>query len=113
MHGTIAVTDYGWYEFLLHRELQEVNFWTPSDRRAFYAAEFSPFFFKLKAPHNAICGFGYFTRWASLPDWLAWDCFEEGNGCGSLAECANGSELFGVASTMCRKDRSPTLGASC
>lgn len=86
MHGTIAVTDYGWYEYLLHREIQEVNFWTPSARRAFHAPEFSPFLFKLKAPHNAICGFGYFTRWSSLPDWLAWDCFEEGNGCGSLAE---------------------------
>jgi antitoxin (DNA-binding transcriptional repressor) of toxin-antitoxin stability system len=55
MYGTIAVTDYGWCESLLHRELQEVNSWTPSDRRAFYAPGFSPFLFKLKAPHNAIC----------------------------------------------------------
>ena len=86
MHGTIAVTDFGWYQFLLARQLPEVNFWTPSDRRASHAPQFSPFFFKLKAPHNAICGFGYFARWASLPDWLAWDCFGEGNGCRSLAE---------------------------
>lgn len=86
MQGTIAVTDYGWYEFLRNRALPEVNFWTPSDRRGFRAPEFSPFFFKLKAPHNAIGGFGYFARWSSLPDWLAWECFGEGNGCASLEE---------------------------
>lgn len=86
MQGTIAVTDYGWYAFLSGRRLPEVNFWTPSDRHAFNAPQFSPFFFKLKAPHSAVCGFGYFARWASLPDWLAWDCFREGNGCESLED---------------------------
>ena len=84
MIGTIAVTDMGWYEFLSRRSLLEVNFWTPSDRRRFSAPEFSPFFFKLKAPHRAIAGFGYFAKWSSLPDWLAWECFGEGNGCESL-----------------------------
>lgn len=86
MHGTVAVTDYGWYEFLLGRGLPEANFWTPSDRRPLHAPSLSPFFFKLKAPHNAICGFGYFARWSSLPDWLAWDCFGEGNGSRSLSD---------------------------
>jgi putative restriction endonuclease len=86
MHGTIAVTDYDWYRFLLARSPSEVNFWKPSDRHVFRAPEFSPYLFKLKAPHNAICGFGYFARWSSLPDWLAWDCFGEGNGCRSLVE---------------------------
>lgn len=33
----------------------------PSDRRAFRAPEFSLFLFKLKAPHNAICGFAVDT----------------------------------------------------
>lgn len=84
--GTVAVTDSGWYEFLRDRRAPEVNFWTPSDRRAFRAREFSPFFFKLKAPANAICGFGYFARWSSLPDWLAWECFGEGNGCATYEE---------------------------
>lgn len=83
--GTVAVTDFGWYEFLNRRSLEEVNFWTPSDRRTFAAAPFSPFFFKLKAPHRAIAGFGYFAKWSSLPPWLAWECFGEGNGCGSGA----------------------------
>lgn len=86
MKGTIAVTDQGWYEFLRPRGLPEVNFWTPSDHHALRAPQFSPFFFKLKAPHNAIAGFGFFARWTSLPDWLAWETFGEGNGCATLAE---------------------------
>lgn len=86
MIGTIAVTDSGWYEYLSQQSLEEVNFWTPSDRRRFNAPEFSPFLFKLKAPHNAICGFAYFAQWSSLPDWLAWECFGRGNGCETLAE---------------------------
>lgn len=86
MHGTVAVTDFGWYEFLLAGAPEEVNFWTPSDRRRFFAPQFSPFFFKLKAPYNAICGFGYFATWSSLPDWLAWESFGAGNGATSLQE---------------------------
>ncbi|HEX7051137.1 MAG TPA: HNH endonuclease [Longimicrobiales bacterium] len=87
MLGTIAVTDQGWYEFLLQRpELQEVDFWRPSARRRFVAPEFSPFLFKLRAPHNAICGFGYLATWSPLPIWLAWETFGEGNGCATLAE---------------------------
>jgi putative restriction endonuclease len=87
MRGTVAVTDYGWYEFLRGRNLPEVNFCKPSARRSVHAPPFSPFFFKLNVRHNnAVCGFGYFTRWTSLPDWLAWDCFREGNGFSSLAE---------------------------
>lgn len=87
MTGTVAITDSGWYEFLLGRgELDEVNFWTPSARHAFNAPQYSPFLFKLKAPHNAVCGFGFFARWSKLPDWLAWDCFGTANGCDSLAE---------------------------
>lgn len=85
MDGTVAVTDFGWYTHLrAHPELEEVNFWKPSANRRFSAPEFSPFFFKLKAPHNAICGFGFFAGYATLPDWLAWDTFGIGNGCDSL-----------------------------
>ena len=39
-----------------------------------------PFFFKLRAPHRAIAGFGFFERYESLPAWLAWDSFGEMNG---------------------------------
>jgi len=83
--GTIAPTDVNWYRFLRDRGLDEVNFWTPSAHFAFRAPEFSPFLFKLKSPHNAICGAGYFARYSALPDWLAWEAFQEGNGSDSFA----------------------------
>lgn len=87
MTGTIAITDEGWYRFLAdHPEISELNFWTPSARRAFRAPQFSPFLFKLRAPHNAICGFAYFAQFSRLPDWLAWESFGLGNGCASFAE---------------------------
>jgi putative restriction endonuclease len=87
LEGTIAPTDFDWYAFLNSRgRLDEVNFWKPSAERAFRGDPMSPFFFKLKAPRRAICGFGWFVRYASLPDWLAWECFGEGNGCSSFEE---------------------------
>ena len=87
MQGVIAITDYGWYRFLSARpSITEVNFWTPSARTGFRAEPFSPFLFKLKAPHNAVCGFAYFAQYSRLPDWLAWEAFEEGNGCESFEE---------------------------
>jgi len=88
--GTIAVTDYYWYSTLLnYPELQEVNFWKPSAHKAFHAPLNSPFYFKLKSPHNAICGFGLFSRYSRLPDWFAWECFGIGNGCDSLEALRN------------------------
>jgi len=85
--GTIAVTDTGWYEFLRARaDLTEVNFWRPSAHREFRAPEFSPFLFKLRAPVNAICGFGYFARYSALPIWLAWETFGTANGCATRGE---------------------------
>jgi putative restriction endonuclease len=87
MVGTIAITDGGWYRFLAdHPEVTELNFWTPSGRRAFKAPQFSPFLFKLRAPHNSICGFAYFAQFSRLPDWLAWESFGFGNGCASFEE---------------------------
>jgi len=87
LEGAIAITDYGWYAFLSARpQLTEVNFWTPSARRGFRAERFSPFFFKLKAPDKAICGFAYFAQYSRLPDWLAWETFGAGNGCESFQQ---------------------------
>jgi putative restriction endonuclease len=82
MIGWLAPTDHDWYSFL-HQQGQsdEVNFWRPSARNRFLGDEFVPFLFKLKAPHNAICGFGFFARYAALPAWLAWDTFGVANGC--------------------------------
>jgi len=78
MRGTIAITDYGWYDRLRNQQgLDEVNFWKPSATRGFHADQFSPFIFKLRAPHNAVCGFGFFARYSRLPVWLAWECFDK------------------------------------
>lgn len=86
MTGTIAITDHGWYEFLLTQpDIDEVNFWTPSSHFSFKGQLGSPFFFKLKAEyHHAICGFAFFARYAALPDWLAWESFEIKNGVPNL-----------------------------
>lgn len=86
MDGFIAVTDPGW-----HRRLsatpgpKDANFWRPSPR-ALRLTVGTPFLFKLKAPHHAIAGFGFFAGFSVLPDWLAWDTFGEANGVADLAE---------------------------
>jgi len=82
LNGWVATTDYDWYRFLVGRpEFDEVNFWQPSGKQAFHAIRpGEPFFFKLKAPHNAIAGFGLLAKHDVLPDWLAWEAFEQKNG---------------------------------
>lgn len=81
MRGYVGVTDSGWYRHLQARpDLEEVNFWRPGTT-AFKALEPGGlFFFKLKAPHNAIAGFGQFARFEQMPLWLAWEVFGEANG---------------------------------
>jgi len=80
--GYIALTDPEWYSFLLEQpRLDEVNFWQPHGGRTFRRLKRGePFFFKLRAPHRAIAGFGFFERYESLPAWLAWDSFGQMNG---------------------------------
>jgi putative restriction endonuclease len=89
MRGFVAVTDPGWYERLAtlgrDRGPMDANFWRPSARRVVLTSG-TPFLFKLRAPANAIAGFGYFASFSVLPDWLAWDTFGEANGVASLAE---------------------------
>ncbi|HEY3174252.1 MAG TPA: HNH endonuclease [Candidatus Polarisedimenticolia bacterium] len=88
LRGYIANTDYDWYRFLSGQpELDEVNFWQPSGGRAFKAIPASsPFFFKLKHPHNAIAGFGIFARYERSTVSLAWDAFGVKNGAADLDE---------------------------
>ena len=80
--GYVGLTDPDWYSFLSDRpRVDEVNFWQPHGGRAFRAiAPGDPFFFKLRAPHKKIAGFGFFERYEALPAWLAWECFGEMNG---------------------------------
>lgn len=85
MKGWIANTHHDWFDFLAQKPFwPEVNFWNPSDFYAFRGEPGSPFFFRLKSPRNVIGGFGYVQRFARLPEWLAWECFGEGNGAPSF-----------------------------
>lgn len=87
MEGWVAVTHSDWFDFLARQpQREEVNFWSPSDYYAFHGTPGAPFFFKLKAPRNAIGGFGYVASFTRLPEWLAWECFGEGNGASSLED---------------------------
>lgn len=83
----VAVTDEDWFRQLrLMPDLEEVNFWAPSDAsfRALKPGEL--FLFKLRAPHNTIVGGGVFAYSNSLPCSLAWEAFREANGATSAQE---------------------------
>jgi putative restriction endonuclease len=89
MRGYVGVTDLHWYRFLRDRQLTEANFWTPSGK-VFKALEpGETFFFRLKAPISAVAGFGTYVTSHRMPDWLAWETFGAGNGCGSLKELSD------------------------
>jgi putative restriction endonuclease len=80
IRGTVRVTDTSWYEFLRTRaELDEVNFWLPGATPT-RDLPGTPWFFKAKAPVNAIVGGGFFLRYDSMPMSVAWDAFGEKNG---------------------------------
>jgi len=86
MNGYVAVTDLGWYERLSRTPgPKDANFWRPSARQFARLEVGTPFLFKLKAPQDAIVGFGFFAGFTILPDWLAWDTFGEANGVDGLA----------------------------
>jgi len=88
LKGYVAATDFDWYRRLAGAgDLEEVNFWQPSGYRAIRSIQpGEPFLFKLKSPHNAICGFGLFARGSELPASLAWEAFQKCNGVESLEE---------------------------
>lgn len=81
MRGFVANTHHDWFDFLAReKSWDEVNFWNPSSYYTFRGEPGSPFFFRLKSPRNAIGGFGIVSRFDKLEEWLAWECFEQGNG---------------------------------
>jgi putative restriction endonuclease len=87
VQGWVANTHSDWFDFLARKRVwEEVNFWTPSDYYAFHGLPGAPFFFRLKSPRNAIGGFGYVASFSRLPDWLAWECFGEGNGASNFTQ---------------------------
>jgi len=85
VRGYVAITDFDWFEFLAARQPldDEVNFWQPS-AHGFRAPPGTPVFFKLKAPRNAIGGFGVFARYEEAAPSLAWEAFGAKNGAATL-----------------------------
>ncbi|MBI4879006.1 MAG: HNH endonuclease [Planctomycetes bacterium] len=102
MKGFIANTDFEWYSFLRERpDLEEINFWQPGGGQVFKAIEpGSLLFFKLKKPHYAIGGFGIFQRAEVLADWLAWECFGEGNGAATYEDMVRAIDRYRRAKTI-------------
>ncbi len=89
MHGVILVTDHDWFQFLSRQvDLDEVNFWRPSDTRTPKQLEPGmPMLFKLKKHYGDwIVGWGVFARHDVFPAWLAWEAFDIKNGAASFAE---------------------------
>lgn len=89
MHGYVANTDYDWFTYLraIEPPIDEVNFWKPGSGTNFAALRpGEPFFFKLKAPHNALAGFGYFAHFSRLPVSMVWQLYGDANGARSYAE---------------------------
>ena len=89
MRGFVANTDYDWFTYLraIEPPIDEVNFWKPGSGTSFGALiPGEPLFFKLKAPHNAIAGFGYFAHFSRLPVSMVWQVYGEANGARSYAE---------------------------
>lgn len=83
-------TDEKWFHFLRERQrspegVDEVNFWKPKGGSFATIHRGDPFLFKLKAPVNAIGGFGFFEHFEKLPLALAWDAFGKDNGAPDLA----------------------------
>lgn len=89
MRFWIGITDFDWYSFLAARpDIDEVNFWQPSARRApVTLAPGAPFLFKLHAAQGGfIVGGGFVARYSKVPIYLAWEAFESKNGAASQDE---------------------------
>jgi putative restriction endonuclease len=89
MRGFVANTDHDWFTYLraIEPPIDEVNFWKPGSGTNFGAlVPGEPLFFKLKAPHNAIAGFGYFAHFSRLPVSMVWQVYGEANGARSYGE---------------------------
>lgn len=87
----VANTDERWF---LHfrpsdqlTEVDEVNFWRPTAQAEFRAlSPGEPLFFRLKEPHNAIAGFGFFAISSLMTVQLAWEIFGDRNGDATQAD---------------------------
>lgn len=81
----IALTDKAWFDFLTSissaGRVDEVNFWSPRAQRPMKQMRpGEPVFFRLKSPHNAIAGYGFFAHFTVLELDTAWSTFGNKNG---------------------------------
>lgn len=88
MKGFVANTGYDWYRFLRSAvpPVDKVNFWRPGETSCAALEPGEPLFFKLKAPHNAIAGLGFFAHYSRLPLSMVWDVYGQSNGAATFVE---------------------------
>jgi putative restriction endonuclease len=105
----IGVTDNSWFNFLSELRPDEVNFWQPSGNKDFHNLKPGELFlFKLKAPHNAIAGGGFFVSHSRIPLSLAWEAFENKNGTDDFS--ALREKILSLRQGEARLDPDPTIG---
>jgi putative restriction endonuclease len=83
----LGLTDINWFNYLAKHSPEDVNFWQPNGKAGFNLLQRGePFLLKLKSPFHAIGGIGFFSSHTFLPLNVAWDIFQNGNGCDSFQE---------------------------
>ncbi len=87
MRFYLGVTNNSWFNYLSKISPEDINFWQPGGNSTFkILKQGEPFLFKLKKPYNCIAGIGFFSSYTWLPINIAWDVFEQRNGCSTLNE---------------------------
>jgi len=100
-------TDNNWLSSLSNELLEDVNFWQPKGNSNFKVLQQgAPFLFKLKSPHHAIGGIGFFSSHTFLPINMAWDVFGSRNGCSSFAAFKHMIMPY----RMDKENSNPTIG---
>jgi putative restriction endonuclease len=103
----LGVTDNKWYNYLSKINPEDINFWQPGGTVSFKVlTPGAPFLFKLKSPLNAIGGVGFFSSHTFLPISIAWDTFNNRNGCDTYAEFSR--MIFNYRSD--KSNINPTIG---
>ncbi|HEY8420066.1 MAG TPA: hypothetical protein VIL03_06520 [Clostridia bacterium] len=77
MNMYIGLTDYDWYSYLKDKYFDKVNFWRPGHNKFKALQPNELFLFKLKSPHLAIVGGGFFVKYSLLPISFVWETFKE------------------------------------